>query len=74
MAHRQAVAYLFKFDIMTDTPIFRNGRLLLDPLAQTLPWRPSIRDNAEIIIADSMLGAVICAMAYIGFRALLFFS
>jgi hypothetical protein len=59
---------------MTDAPIYRNGNFLPDPVAQTLPWRPSSRDKAEIIIADSMLGAVICAIFYISFRAMLLFS
>jgi hypothetical protein len=28
-----------------------------------------MRDNAELIIADSATGAVVCAMLYIAFRA-----
>ena len=59
---------------MTDAPIYPNGNFHLDPVAQTLPWRPSSRDKAEIIIADSMLGAVICAIFYIAFRAISLFS
>lgn len=59
---------------MTDAPIHPNGNLLLDPLAQAPAGRPSSRDKAEIIIADSMLGAVICAIFYIAFRGILLFS
>ena len=65
---------LFKFDTMTDAPILRSDNLLPDPLALGRPRRPSNRDRAEIIIADSLLGAVICAMLYIGFRSILLFS
>jgi hypothetical protein len=65
---------LFKLDTMTDAPILRSGNLLLDTLALGRPRRPSNRDRTEIIIADSLLGAVICAMLYIGFRSILLFS
>jgi hypothetical protein len=59
---------------MTDAPIVRSGNPLLDPLAPAPPGRASYRDRAEIIIADSLLGAVICAMLYIAFRAIPLFS
>ena len=59
---------------MTDAPIHPNGNFLLDPVAQVVAWRPSSRDKAEIIIADSLLGAVICAIFYIAFRGILLFS
>lgn len=59
---------------MTDAPLIQNSSsqiLVLEPLHS---WRVSIRGRAEILIANSLIGAVVCAMLYIALRAVVLFS
>jgi cytochrome c len=53
---------------MTDAPLIHGSDTLHSIIAEG--WYASLRDKAEVIVADSLMAAVVCVMLYVAFRAI----